>query len=277
MAEKIRVAVSAIQKFYPLELADSSWDNTGLLVDASTVCMNVLKKVSVLLTVDLTSSVADEAIRQKADLIVAYHPFIFKGLKSITPNDPQQNSLIKLISSGISVYSPHTSVDAAVGGVNDWLAEGIAQTNFLSSRVIEPNHQFEGAGMGRVVTLKEPASLSKLVQNVKTSLGLDHVQVAQAASHGEEANVKTIAICAGSGGSVFRGLKADLYYTGELSHHEALHLKEGGSSIIVCNHSNTERGFLTVMKGLLEKEFSHSFDEYEIVVSTSDCDPYSVW
>lgn len=64
---------------------------------------------SVLLTVDLTTSVADEAIRRRDSVIVAYHPIIFRGLKSITMKDTQQQSLLRLAAAGISVYSSRTT------------------------------------------------------------------------------------------------------------------------------------------------------------------------
>ena len=63
----------------------------------------------------------------------------------------------------------------------------------------------------------------------------------------------------------------DLYYTGEMSHHEVLKLKEMGKTVIVCNHSNTERGFLQdVMQGLLQD------DGHDVVVSKHDHDPLTV-
>ena len=80
---------------------------------------NTKLPVKVLLTIDLTQAVADEAI-SKMSISSWHHPFIFRGLKSITHNDPQQRSLIKLIQNKISVYSPHTAVDSAKGGVNDF-------------------------------------------------------------------------------------------------------------------------------------------------------------
>ena len=99
-------------------------------------------KNSVLLTVDLTKGVVDEAIARKDSIIVAYRkfynflfnplitdanissdPIIFRSLKSITLEDTQQRSLLRLAQEGISIYSPHTAVDAAPGGLNDWLAD----------------------------------------------------------------------------------------------------------------------------------------------------------
>ncbi|KAF2495245.1 NGG1p interacting factor 3, partial [Lophium mytilinum] len=107
---------------YPEALADKSWDNTGLLLESP---FDPLRRQmnSVLLTVDLTKAVADEAIERNDSVIVAYHPIIFRGLKSITLANSQQQSLLRLAAEGISVYSPHTAIDAAPGGLGDWLAD----------------------------------------------------------------------------------------------------------------------------------------------------------
>lgn len=97
-------------------------------------------KNSVLLTIDLTKGVADEAIRRKDSVVIAYRgfylpiqnmvkltsppdPIIFRGLKALTLANSQQQSLLRLAQEGISVYCPHTAVDAAPGGLNDWLAD----------------------------------------------------------------------------------------------------------------------------------------------------------
>lgn len=252
-------------------MADKSWDNTGLLVDASNITGT--EKCKILLTIDLTKNVASEAVAKKVNLILAYHPFIFRGLKSITPKDPQQGSLIKLIKNSISVYCPHTAVDSAKGGVNDFLADELVSAFPEESRlVIQPDPKEEGCGMGRVVTLKDAVSLSAVVTQIKKSLDLAHVQVAKS-SENADPSIKTIAICAGSGGSVFSGVDADLYYTGEISHHEALFFVEKGSSVVACNHTNTERAFLKVLKTQLLNELPDA----EIEVSETDRDPFTTW
>lgn len=257
--------LTKVQKFYPIALADKSWDNTGLLVDSSNV-ESSLETINILLTIDLTQAVTEEAIAKKSNVIMAYHPFIFRGLKSITQVDPQQKSLIKLIKNGISVYSPHTAVDSAKGGVNDFLADGIASGFVeLSREPIKKDKVAEGCGAGRIITLQEEVSLNDLIANVKKSLGLKFVQVARG-----EKKIKTIAICAGSGGEVFKGVDADVFYTGELSHHEALYFKETGSSVIVCNHSNTERAFLRVFREQLLGELLGAV----VNISEVDRDPF---
>ncbi|KAI0464248.1 hypothetical protein LJB42_001853 [Komagataella kurtzmanii] len=274
--QKVQLAVSALKRLYPLELADSSWDNTGLLVDSSGVNSSSTP-LSILLTIDLTSKVAQEAIKSKTDLIVAYHPFIFRPLKSITPNGgSQQDSLIQLIANGVSVYSPHTAVDAVQGGVNDWLCEALESNPTRS--VIEPSKVTEGAGMGRVVTLSQPTDIVDLVKRIKEHLELPYIQLATppVLNLNLPPRVETVAICAGSGSSVFSGVKADLYFTGEMSHHETLALVESGSYVITCNHSNTERGYLKEMKAKLEEELIKQGLEYNVDISREDRDPLVV-
>merc|ERR1711977_458696 len=120
--------VGAMRKLYPEALADKSCDNTGLLLEAPERSNARLAR-SALLTIDLTQAVAEEAIKGQHSIVISYHPIIFRALKSLTLANTQQNSLLRLASEGISVYSPHTAVDAAPGGLNDWLADIIMMTS----------------------------------------------------------------------------------------------------------------------------------------------------
>ncbi|KAH7390604.1 NGG1p interacting factor 3 [Pyrenochaeta sp. MPI-SDFR-AT-0127] len=122
-----RAVVRAMRKLYPQALADNSWDNTGLLLEAPFVASR-RQTNTVLLTIDLTKAVADEAIALNSSIIIAYHPIIFRGLKSLTFANTQQQTLLRLASHGISVYSPHTAVDAAPRGLGDWLADIVTGT-----------------------------------------------------------------------------------------------------------------------------------------------------
>lgn len=259
---RVQRLTRAIQALYPKELADSSWDNTGLLVDASLCPEKVHRKLRLLLSIDLSTKVCDEAIERDVDMILAYHPIIFKGLKSITPQDPQQRSIIRLITQGISVYSPHTAVDAASHGVTDWLARTFGTDSKVS--VLDQN-----SGMGRKVYLKEEMPLEECVSRVKKHLGLSTVQLVRPI---KEKKIQTVGICAGSGSSVLRGCNADLWFTGELGHHEMLYLRETGVAAIVCGHSNTERGFLPELREQLLQELGGN-DEVEIHIAKDDYDP----
>jgi len=113
---KVKDIAAAIEKIVPLGLAQD-WDNVGLLIgDAQRNVRNIL------LTIDITGDVVAEAKRLKAEMIVSYHPVIWDGLKKITADGPS-GVVYQLIRSGIAVFSIHTALDSAIGGVNDGLAE----------------------------------------------------------------------------------------------------------------------------------------------------------
>lgn len=84
--------------------------------------------------------------------------------------------------------------------------------------------------------------------------------------------IKSVACCAGSGASVLGNCGADLYLTGEMSHHEVLQCTSAGSTVVLCEHSNTERGYLSVLKEDLES----SLENVEIFVSKVDKDPLAI-
>ncbi|MHC4195288.1 MAG: Nif3-like dinuclear metal center hexameric protein [Planctomycetota bacterium] len=130
---KVKAIAGKIEKIVPPEAA-LDWDNVGLLIgDAEQNVKNVL------LTIDITREVLAEAKRLKTDLIISYHPVIWKGLKTITPGGPG-DIVYKLVRYGISVYSIHTALDVITGGVNDELARivGIASAEAIGDFVADP-------------------------------------------------------------------------------------------------------------------------------------------
>ncbi len=108
-----------LEAIAPLEYA-ADWDNVGLLVGSAS-----WKADSVLLTIDLTEAVLREAIHGKAQMIVSYHPPIFDPLERVTDAEPKQRIVLEAARAEIAIYSPHTALDAAPGGINDWIAEGL--------------------------------------------------------------------------------------------------------------------------------------------------------
>ncbi|XP_027735905.1 NIF3-like protein 1 [Empidonax traillii] len=128
-------------------------------------------------------------------------------------------------------------------------------------------------GMGRLCTLSEPVSLSNIIERIKSHLKLPHVRVAVGTGKTRESLVKKAALCAGSGSSVLKGTEADLYLTGEMSHHDVLDAVAKGISVILCEHSNTERGFLSELRDVLA---THLQNKVNIIVSEKDRDPLQV-
>ncbi|NXI53217.1 NIF3L protein, partial [Chloroceryle aenea] len=128
-------------------------------------------------------------------------------------------------------------------------------------------------GMGRLCTLSEPVSLSVIIERIKSHLKLPHIRLAVGTGKTLESPVKKVALCAGSGSSVLKGTEADLYLTGEMSHHDILDAVANGISVILCEHSNTERGFLSKLSDML---VIHLQNKINIVVSEKDRDPLQV-
>ncbi len=140
---KVLDAIRTLESIAPLEFA-TDWDNVGLLIGSSDWKAN-----SILLTIDLTEAVLREAVDRSAKMIVAYHPPIFEPLYSLTDADARQRIVLEAAHKGIAVYSPHTALDAAPGGVNDWIAAGLGDGD---TRALEANASLPESEQYKLVT-----------------------------------------------------------------------------------------------------------------------------
>ncbi len=127
--KKIKELIAVLEKEAPLSYQES-WDNCGLLVG------NVENKItSVLLTVDVTEQVIDEAINKDSNIIIAHHPIIFKGLKSLTGKNDVERSIVKAIKNDIAIYAMHTNLDTFPKGVSYKMAEKLSLKNIQTIEV----------------------------------------------------------------------------------------------------------------------------------------------
>ncbi|KAG0139323.1 hypothetical protein CROQUDRAFT_54877 [Cronartium quercuum f. sp. fusiforme G11] len=288
----LKAVLRAFDRIAPPSLAES-WDNTGLLIESP---MARRSATNVLLTIDLTPAVAAEALSEdsKVGVIVAYHPIIFRGLKSLTAADPLQEVMLKCAAAGISIYSPHTSLDSVVGGINDHLCGIVAGTQpgepspiytVGGDLVSGPQLSGIGVGAGRRIQFEphRQVNLMEIVHRCKTGLNLQHVQLAR--SRVGPTIIRSVGVCAGSGASICESLgnSCDVFLTGEMSHHELLRANARGVHIILASHSNTERFFLgsvlrARLKELLLEEGTApatvaGSDQWDVLVSCEDSDP----
>lgn len=125
---KTQELISAFESFAPTYLAND-WDNVGLLVGSKEWPAD-----NILLTIDLSEAVLQEAIAMKVNAIVSYHPPIFHALKSVTDGTSKERVVLDAILHNIAIYSPHTSLDVATGGVNDWIVDGIGNGDVRALR-----------------------------------------------------------------------------------------------------------------------------------------------
>lgn len=265
----------------PTRLA-GSWDNVGVIAESPVEH----DRRGIFLAIDLTPAVADELLgRDDIAVAVVYHPVIFAATRSLTLARPLQKSVLRCIAAGISIYCPHTCLDVIDGGINDWLIGGLALTwengrptadalaaahagagSTAIELVSEPRTPREGAGR----FLRVDCTWAAMIQRVKEHLGVSHVQVAPARGVSPDSRVHSVAVCAGSGGSVLGGTQADVWVTGELGHHEVLAATAAGISVILTNHTNTERGYL---RAVLPTQLAKLLPGHPIAVSQADADP----
>ena len=246
--------------------------------------------------------VLEEACSHNANFIVTYHPTPFRPMKKFDYRSPTSRIIMECMKREIAVYSPHTALDCVPGGVNDWListiAGGIEGAEVSNVAPVNPSATLEGAGEGRIAEVSK-GNLAQWIEATKARLGLPGVRVAIAmnavkgealsqktvAEGAENVPIRTVAVCAGSGGSVLRRVKADLIITGELSHHECLAFAHEGCSVILTDHSNTERGYLPVLRSKLIAKYEEGVkasdgaaveafpDGIEVAVTQLDADP----
>ena len=120
---KIKDIANALEMFAPLPLQDD-FDNAGLQIGLTDA-----EVAGVLLCLDVTEAVVDEAIASGCNLIISHHPVIFKPLKRITGSNYVERCIIKALANGIAIYSAHTNLDNAPGGVNYRIAEILGLQN----------------------------------------------------------------------------------------------------------------------------------------------------
>ena len=224
----------AMQRIAPLELAES-WDNPGLLVD----CGGEVHRV--LVALDITPEVLEEAAVKQCELIVSHHPVIFDPLKRLEPQDVP----FRLVQAGIfGMKDMETFADGCgrVGAVEKITVPELARKaqQELAVRCNQP-------GKGQAVQIK-------LVDCGRP--------------------VKRLAVISGAGGSLFAdaiAMGADCLLTGEANHHHAIDAKRLGLSLIAAGHYATE---FPVTAAVAEK-LRAALPELDVLVSTENRDPYT--
>ena len=238
---KVKDIIRVIEEFAPLSLQEG-WDNSGLCIGSPEDVVS-----SVLLGLDCTPELVDEAIACGADMIVTHHPLIFSGLKKISPDNPVGESVIKAIKAGISIYAAHTSADKVIAGVSGAMA---ARLGLEDVQILDEDG--EGTGLGVVGNLPEPLSSEEAVKLVKKSFGLK----AMRASKPVDGKISRVAMCGGSGGSLIGAAMksgAQLYISGDISYHNIF--TREGFMIMDIGHYESDIEIVDILFSLIKKKF----------------------
>lgn len=237
------------------------FDNVGLMVGDRNKSVN-----KVLLALDCTLKVIEEAKREKVDLIITHHPLIFRKPSNITTDTLQGKKIIELIKNDISLYSSHTNLDSAENGLNNTI---VSILGFNDSAILEKNKNANSAGLGRIVNLDKEIKLENLIDQVKTKLNISNLRVVK----GND-KVSKIAIINGSGqdfiGKAMQ-LGVDTVITGDTTYHFASDYKEMGINILDVGHFSSEQiVFFNVMKQIESK-----FKDIVFIESKVQEDPFT--
>jgi len=287
--QKMADLLACLRELAPEELAEP-WDNCGLLVGTG---REHAERIVVCL--DVTREVVDEAVAKKADLIICHHPLIFRPLKRVTDESAAGSHIIKLIQNDISVYAAHTNVDKTYGGLNDLLAGIIS----LETEVAGSGNKVAGGGNEalacyRIGTLPNAQRVGEFIEYVRKRLKLASLNVnyppAEAKGNGrrnpngEKLIEKVVVMCGALdiGADKLLSLGADAVVCGEIRHHEILDLSASDILVIQAGHHGTERFFMSLVEKWIKEQypdieiFRHGFSEPPTLVYNGSILPYNI-
>ncbi len=219
------------------------WDNCGLCVG------NKNNRVSkVLISLDVTKEVVQEAIETGCQMIISHHPLIFKPVLNCVEDGYVGEIISLLYKNDIALYSAHTSLDIANQGVNDALCQKLILKNVSLLGPFSVND--ETVACGRIGELNNKLNKQQLIDFVKDKTGAQNINY-----YLEDKQYQKIALSTGAGEDLaFENKDADVFITGEIKYHTALELKRQNISFISAGHYYTEIHFVETLKACLQKQ-----------------------
>jgi dinuclear metal center YbgI/SA1388 family protein len=255
--------LNMMDEIAPLSTQEA-WDNSGLQIDYGNEDVD-----RILVALEVTGDVIEEAIAKKTNMIVVHHPTIFNPIHSVNHKNVEGDYLIRLIRNGIAVYASHTCFDSARKGNNDYLMELLGIQRF--SRLNMPGKGFEESALARVGILPEPILYSEFLKKLSTVLGNPGgIKVSGDGSR----LIQKVAVSTGAGGEYYAGAvaaKADVFISGDIKHHEAQAARELGLCVIDAGHYGTEQIFV---KNMADQMHQKSLGELTIILTEVRQNPY---
>ena len=236
--------MNILESLSPVMFAEK-WDNVGLLVGREDKTVH-----KVMLALDATEDVIEQAVLQGVDLLLTHHPLLFSSIKRITEADFTGRRLLKLIRNDICYYAMHTNFD--VMGMADAAADALGLER-CEALEITYEDEISKEGIGRIGTLPQKMTLKQTAELCKDAFSIDTVRV-----YGDaKSEVELVAIVPGSGkdyidAALEKG--ADVLITGDIGHHNGLDAMEQGLAIIDAGHYGVEKLFVPYMTEFFEDQ-----------------------
>ena len=240
---KIKQVLEALERFAPLPLQES-WDNAGLQIGLTEAEVS-----GVLLCLDVTEKVIDEAIAKGCNLVVSHHPLLFKGLKQVTDANDVQRITRKVIKSDVCIVSMHTNMDNAQGGVNWKIAEklGLENVEFFQQKSVDGIE----TGSGVIGELIQPLSAQAFIDQVKRTFGIRCAHCNELLHR----SITKVAVCGGAGDFLLDEAiqaGADAFITGEMHYHQYFgHEQE--IQICVIGHYESEQFTSEIFRDIIHE------------------------
>ena len=242
---KAKQILDALEQYAPLPLQDS-FDNAGLQIGLT----EEQEVTGALLCLDVTEDVIDEAVRKGCNLIVAHHPLLFHGLKSITGKTYVERCVVKAIKNGVGIYAAHTNLDNAQGGVNYRIAEKIGLDNIA---FLETKQSLMPSGAGVIGVLPEAEDEEPFLNRLKTLFDIKCLR--HNALCGRK--IRKVALCGGAGGFLLdNAIKqgADAFLTGEMRYHDYFG-HDGDLLIAEMGHYESEQYTMDIFEDMLRRHY----------------------
>lgn len=254
--------IDRFESFAPKTIAFTN-DPVGLQIGNVN---NDIKRV--LVTLDVRPEVVDEAIKQNCDMIFSHHPLIFRPIKNLDLSNPQNQMYAKLIQNSILVYSAHTNLDVAKGGMNDWLTEAMGLNHV---QMVYSNHY--DTNIGRIGVLPTPVTVEEFAKTLKKIFNLDGLRLV---ANDNKAMVKNVAVVGGDGGKFYPEMLkagADVFVTGDVYYHTGHDMLADGINVVDVGH-NVEKICIPKLASLFNEWKANNDWEVEIIESTVNTNPY---
>ena len=242
---KVRDITDVIESFAPLYLQES-YDNSGLVVGRLDDEVH-----GVLLAVDVTEEVLDEAEREGCDMIITHHPIIFHPLKRLNSATYVERCVERAIRRGIALYACHTNLDSASGGMS-WRVGSMVGLSDM--RVLQPRPESDSEGFGVVGVLPVAESALGFMERVKRIFDVGAVRYSDIPS--SDFMIRRVAICTGAGGSLIDDALrsgADLYLTADLRYNDFMR-GEGDLILADIGHFESEFCAIRVLYDVISKK-----------------------
>lgn len=244
------------------------WDNVGLLVGAPE-----LEISAILIALDPTLEILDEAKRKGCNVIVTHHPLIFKGLLAVRTDQPEGRVLAFALADRLAIIGCHTNLDKVPGGVSDMLAARLGLSNCRALVADLPPSAANNIGFGRCGDLPEPMAFADFFRFIQEKLALPVVKVAGI----PPPEITRVAVCGGSGSDltpVARAAGAQIYISGEIKHSMARWVESVGFCVLDGGHFATENPMVLGLAQLIRRGFAARGAVVEVLTTDSQSCPF---